>query len=285
MNDYHVYDDIEIIQELLGLSGQEFAEAIGISLMTLHRWKKDESQISQSNIKAIYQYAFQKNIRLNQIKEQLFREEESAVGRTVLFHGAKTVLEGGIDLTHARYHNDFGQGFYCGEKLEQAAMFVSGFPESSIYILSFDPTGLKKKVFGVDQDWMLCVAYFRGRLEEFNQAVRIRKLVKDVSNADYIIAPIADNRMFEIIDSFIDGEITDEQCRHCLSATNLGNQYVFRSEKAIDQVEILRHCFLADNEKEAYLQSRRMESKTGNDKVKVARRQYRGQGKYIEELL
>ena len=32
---------------------------------------------------------------------------------------------------------------------------------------------------------------------------------------------------FEIIDRFIDGEITDVQCQHCLSATNLGKQYVF----------------------------------------------------------
>ena len=31
---------------------------------------------------------------------------------------------------------------------------------------------------------------------------------------------------FEIIDRFIDGEITDVQCQHCLSATNLGKQYV-----------------------------------------------------------
>ena len=29
-------------------------------------------------------------------------------------------------------------------------------------------------------------------------------------DCDYIIAPIADNRMFKIIDSFIEGEITDE---------------------------------------------------------------------------
>ena len=32
---------------------------------------------------------------------------------------------------------------------------------------------------------------------------------------------------FEIIESFIDGEITDVQCQHCLSATNMGKQYVF----------------------------------------------------------
>jgi len=38
--------------------------------------------------------------------------------------------------------------------------------------------------------------------------------------------------MFEIIDSFIEGEITDVQCQHCLSATNLGKQY---SKKKIQE--------------------------------------------------
>lgn len=102
---------------------------------------------------------------------------------------------------------------------------------------------------------------------------------------DYIVAPIADNRMFEIIDSFIDGEITDVQCQHCLSATNLGNQYVFVSEKALKKVSILERCFLAGEEKNSYLNAKKEFNELNRDKVKIARRQYRGNGKYIEEIL
>ena len=91
--------------------------------------------------------------------------------------------------------------------------------------------------------------------------------------------------MFEIIDSFIDGEITDVQCQHCLSATNLGNQYVFVTDKALSQLRILRHCYLAPDEKKYYLSYKREESRIGNDKVKIARKQYRGQGEYIEDIL
>lgn len=40
--------------------------------------------------------------------------------------------------------------------------------------------------------------------------------------------------MFRIIDSFIEGEITDEQCIHCLAATNLGLQYVFKTKKCLE---------------------------------------------------
>ena len=141
-------------------------------------------------------------------------------------------------------------GFYCGESLEQSAMFVATYPDSSLYMLRFDRSGLVGKEFGVSSDWVLLIAYFRKRLREYADSVVIRELVKQVDGVDYIMAPIADNRMFEIIDQFIDGEITDEQCRHCLSATNLGQQYVFLTEKALRQVRLLERCYLTTAEKE-----------------------------------
>ena len=91
--------------------------------------------------------------------------------------------------------------------------------------------------------------------------------------------------MFEIIDQFIDGEITDIQCQHCLSATNLGMQYVFTSDKALSRIQLLERCYLTDSEKEMYLNSRRESFRMNMDKVKLARRQYRNQGEYIEDIL
>ena len=91
--------------------------------------------------------------------------------------------------------------------------------------------------------------------------------------------------MFQIINSFIVGELTDEQCKHCLAATNLGMQYIFISEKAASQVEIVERCYFSANEREYYRNIRLGESKLGDDKVKLAKRQYRGQGRYIDEIL
>jgi hypothetical protein len=137
----------------------------------------------------------------------------------------------------------------------------------------------------VDREWMLTIAYFRGRLEDYKDAKIVQNLVDSTRGIDYIVAPIADNRMFEIIDSFIDGEITDVQCQHCLSATNLGMQYVFVSERALSQITLLEKCYLTDLEKEAYLTSRQESFKMNLDKVKLARKQYRNQGDYIEDIL
>ncbi len=285
MADYRIANDIEIVKELLKMTSGEIANEIGVSRMTLNNWKFDEGKIRQINLSAFYGMAFRKGIRLNKIKEQLYKEEYSDEIHHVLFHGAKTVINGKLDITKSRKNNDFGQGFYCGENLEQSAMFVSGFPESSLYMIGFESAGLREKRFTVDRDWMLSIAYFRGRLKEFEDSAVVSELVAGIEGIDYIIAPIADNRMFEIIDSFVEGEITDVQCRHCLSATNLGNQYVFLTEKALEQVHILEHCYLCSEEKEYYLHSGRESVNINLDKVKIARKQYRGQGRYIEEIL
>ena len=281
---FEVYDDIEIIRELLGLTINDLAKEIGVSSMTIHRWKKDETQISHKNLNSLYDYAFKKGIRLNKIKAQLFRED-CHPDHVILFHGAKTYIDGTLSVDRSRETNDFGKGFYCGESLEQSAMFVSGYQNSSLYILDFDPSGLKRTKLNVDRDWMLMIAYFRGKLKGYADHPVILSVLSQLEGVDYIIAPIADNRMFEIIDSFIDGEITDVQCQHCLSATNLGNQYVFVTQNALSQLHIVRRCFLSQAEKLAYLSAKHEESKVGNDKVKIARKQYRGQGQYIEDIL
>lgn len=277
--------DIEIVRELLGMTVEEIAEEIGVSRMSMNRWKEDESKITDANLAAFYRMVFQKKIRLNKIKEQLYREDYSDDSHIILFHGAKTQIEGALTIEKSKKNNDFGQGFYCGESLEQSAMFVANFPNSSLYIVNFHKEGLKARWFGVNREWMLMIAFFRGRLEEFRNSRAVLELIESMKGIDYIIAPIADNRMFEIIDSFIDGEITDLQCRHCLSATNLVNQYVFVTQKALSQVQILEHCYLAQEEKDYYLQTKKESMEVSQDKVKIARKEYRGQGQYIEEIL
>lgn len=152
-------------------------------------------------------------------------------------------------------------------------------------MLDFDKSGMNELKLGVEQDWMLMIAFFRGKLAEYAGHPMIQGILNRLNGVDYVAAPIADNRMFQIIDSFTEGEITDVQCQHCLSATNLGRQYVFLTQRSVDQIRILRRCYLASVEKEAYISVRGEDAKVSNDKVKIARKQYRGQGQYIEEIL
>lgn len=282
---YKTTQDIETVLELTELSTEEFANELGVSRTTINNWLSKKKEISEKNIALFYEYTFSKGIRLNKIKEQFYTEDVVHDSNILLFHGAKTNIEEPLRLDYSKRNNDFGPGFYCGESLEQSAMFVATYPSSSLYMLKFDYSNLRSKEFHVNRDWMLMIAYFRGRLSKYGNLEIIKSLLDELKEIDYIIAPIADNRMFEIIDQFIDGEITDIQCQHCLSATNLGKQYVFISEKSLKQIEILEHCFLSNTEKEYYLTSRQESFEINRDKVKLARKQYRNQGNYIEDIL
>ena len=282
--DYKFTEDLNAIREMLGISQEELADEIGIEYKTVVRQEQGLNSPSAKLLERVYTYAFGKKIPLNKLKELMCRDNLKK-DHTILFHGAKSSIEGELSVRAGRTNNDFGQGFYAGESYEQAVAFVSEFEQPSVYFLDFDPKGLKCKHYEVNQEWMMTIAYYRGVLEEYVSHPYVQKLIKDSRDCDYIIAPIADNRMFQIINSFIEGEITDEQCKHCLAATHLGAQYVFISDEAIKQVKLIERCYLADNEKEYYQNIRTEDAKLGDNKVKLARIQYRGKGKYIDEIL
>lgn len=282
--DYNIKEDLKSLREMLELTQAELASELGIEQVTIARNEAGTTIPSQKYLEKIYSYAFAKGIHINRLKEMLWTESLKK-GHRLLFHGAKSEIVGEINVTKGRTNNDFGRGFYTGENYQQAVSFVSGFPKSCIYLFDFDKSGLVQKKYEVDQEWMMTIAYYRGVLDAYKEHPFVENLVKESKNCDYIIAPIADNRMFQIINSFIEGEITDEQCKHCLAATNLGYQYVFCTPKSVAQLKMLEKCYLADNEKNYFKKVRSADTKLGNDKVKMARIKYRGKGKYIDEIL
>lgn len=282
--DYNFEQDLKSIREILELTQSELAIQIGVEQVTISRNELGKTTPSAKLLEQVYQFAFEKNIKLNRLKEMLWTENLER-NHKLLFHGAKREINGDLDVHKSRSNNDFGQGFYTGESYEQAISFISGFDKSCVYFLDFYEKGLQCKRYEVDQEWMMTIAYYRGALEEYKSHPTVRKLVEQSRGCDYIIAPIADNRMFQIINSFILGEITDEQCKHCLAATNLGYQYVFVSEKSVNYVKLIERCYISANEKEYYKNIRSSNTKLGDDKVKLARIQYRGKGRYIDEIL
>ena len=206
--DYNFSDDLIAIREILGITQSELAKRLGVQQVTISRNEQGKALASEMFMEKVYSFAFENNIKLGRLKEMMWLENMEN-GHKLLFHGAKNEIEGEISADRSRINNDFGQGFYTGESYDQAVSFVSGFDHSSVYYLDFDESGLKCKRYKADQEWMMTIAYYRGALDEYREHPIVRKLIKEARNCDYIIAPIADNRMFQIINSFISGEITD----------------------------------------------------------------------------
>ena len=282
--DYNFDKDFKAIRDVLDISQKEFAKVLDTEQKTISNIESKDSYPSKTIVESAFTYAFKKDVKINKLKELLCRDNLSH-DEKLLFHGSKGEIKGDIDVNFGRGNNDFGQGFYTGESYEQAVSFISTYDDPSVYFMSFDDSDLKCKRYSVDREWMMTIAYYRETLDKYENHPLIKKIIKESRNCDYIIAPITDNKMFETINEFIEGNLTDEQCKHCLAATNLGMQYVFLTEKAASRLKIVERCYVCDKEREHYKKLKEDYRKLGNDKVKLAKAQYRGIGKYIDEVL
>lgn len=281
---YRVDIDIENIKSLLNINESELAKELNVPRSTLYRWKKSESSISKNYLELFYNFIFENEIYLNSLKAQLYNEY-CKENEKLLFHGAKSEINGQLSSKYGRGNNDFGQGFYAGESLFQSASFVSSYGDSSLYIFKFKHNPkLKITEFYVDQEWMLAIAFYRKKLEKYANHPIVLKIREKVESSDIVIAPIADNQMYQIIDDFLFGNLTDEQTKHALSATNLGKQYVFLNDNSLKSLELIEHCYLCEKEKREYFEQKNKESDIGMQKVKIAKREFAGKGKYIEEI-
>ena len=281
----NVEKEIILLCSVLNMTETELGKKLNVSYETINNWKHNRKNIDNSNLEKLYSFAFEKGVSFNNIYEQLLKEEHSIDNNLVLFHGAKNNLLMPIDLNKSKRLNDFGIGFYLGETYLQAANYISALDMNKVYAFKLNMNGLKKYKFVVDNNWMIAIAYFRGWLNEYSNHPYIVKILDELKDVDVIIAPIADNRMFDIINEFIENEITDEQCKHALAATNLGFQYVLKTQKAVDNLSYLREMYVSSNEKDYCTKTRISLTNNGLQKVKMSRIEYKGKGKYIEEIL
>lgn len=277
--------DIIVLRELLNISQTELAQLLNVSYETINRWENGTTKPKIEAMERIYEIAFNNGIYFNKLYSQILKEEWESDNNVILFHGTSNKINLPIDLNHSRNNNDFGQGFYLGETFEQAATYVANHKTAYVYTFKLTINGLNIIHFTVEQQWMLMIAYVRGWLQRYQSDPLIETLRSKISSADLIIAPIADNRMFDLISEFGRGEITDQQCQHALAATNLGAQYIIKSETALKALSLLKVSYVSSPEKERYKKIRLSLHELNMDKVKLARIEYRGKGKYIDEVL
>lgn len=271
-----IFSDIEF-EDLCNKMDLTQTQYLGIKNGTID---PDKQQLEN-----IYNFAYNRGLFLNEIAWQEALDKYRNYKTDVVSHGARTNIKGDIRLDVSGDSNDFAAGFYMGQDIAQGGMFVCEEPNSSLYILTFQPEGLKKAQFNVSVDWMLAVCWYRDKIPEYAESSRVQKIRKKVDNCDYVLAPIADNKMFEVIDAFSAKEITDLQCLYALSATHLGYQYVLKKEKCLSHVEIKEHMYFCSVEKSMYNKQSDVETNTSMNKALIAKKKYANEGKYIDEIL
>lgn len=282
MKSYNIQKDCLLIREMLKMTQMEFADELGVSFATINRIEKGKHNPSFYVLEKIYGYAYENNLRINSVISEILSESS----KNVFFHGAEYEIEGDIDLDHSDEKIDFGPGFYLGESYKQAASFASNDRDGSVYVFSLDESKINVIELEVGLDWMLAISYYRETLkEEHRNSKYVKQLIDKLEKADLIIAPIADNSMYDIMVQFAKGDLTDLQASHCLSASYLGKQHVIKKEAVLKYLKFVNRLYLCKQEKIDILQTKIEEDKIAKSKVEASKITYRRQGKYIEELL
>ena len=276
--EYKIKDDIGFIIEAEKINVLELSEATRISRTTINAVEKRGSAADEVYEK-LYSYIYKRNYRINSVKEELIKEKYGSV----LFHGSKNGLSD-ITVSGSRNNCDFGNGFYLGQTYNQALSFVCEYDRASVYSFRYSLEGLECVEFDCSLDWMLAICYFRGTIKKYAESERVQKVIKKIEGADVIIAPIADNKMFYVMSQFAEGEINADAAIHSLSASRLGLQYIFKTDRALKNLIPIERYYLSAPEREDCRRALVLRGYEIDTKLKLAKREFRS-GLFIEELM
>ena len=279
-SEYQIENDVNCLLETSNISEEEFCTKAGLSRRTLHYAYGGKCTID--SLEKVYSAIYSLGIRLNLAKTEIYLEQKLEA-ETILFHGSKGGIEK-LSATGARDNCDFGTGFYCSEFYSSALAFIENYKASSVYLFSADLHSLSSVTIPPSLEWMIIVCYHRGMIKEYDGHPYLKSCLEMIKGKDLIIAPIADNRMFQIMRDFGEGNITDQQAIHALSASSLGNQYVFKSEEALSRLKLLERLYASEPERQDSI-AKAMDRKSLIDtKLKMAKREFRSEGKFIDEV-
>lgn len=231
---------------------------------------------------ALLKFCKEHNINLFDYVVESVRQESNE--NLVLYHGSKCGIVGEL-APKSRSMCDFGKGFYMGTDPSQPLTLICDENKPVFYALEFNLDGLKVLNVDINLDWAMLIAYYRGYMEEVKGSKIYEKYANMAKGYDVILGYIANDRMYRVMKSFFEKEITDVALLHSLSALDLGRQYVAITEKACKQTKILSEKILSPLELGILKERSIVRREEGIALTENILKQYRREGKYFDEII
>lgn len=274
---------IKTIRQNANMSQEQFAKALGTTTLSINRWENGKTQPSKMAQVQLFEFCKKNNIDLfGYIAQQVKRAPDDE--RLIAYHGSKKGISGDIAPT-SRESCDFGKGFYLGTDPTQPLTLICDEEKPILYTMKLDLTGLKVLEVEMNLEWAMLIAYYRGYMDEVNGSDIYKKYEKMADGYDVILGYIANDRMYRVMKSFFEKEITDVALIHSLSALDLGRQYVCKSQKACKQLEIIDRKELSSLELAILRDKSIVRRQEGIDLTEEILIKYRREGKYFDEIL
>ena len=274
---------IKSIRASANMNQEEFAKELGTTVASINRWENGKSipkKLAQTRL-----YNFCQDHEVDLASLILKRKAWNQVSdKTILYHGSKNGVTGSIQPL-SRSQCDFGKGFYMGTTTLQPLTLICSEEKPKFYTVELDMTGLKVLNVEIDLDWALLIAYYRKEMESAKGTAIYEKYAHFADGYDMIIGYIANDRMYTELTNFFNMTITDTALINCLSALDLGMQYVAVTQKACDQIKILKEETLSELELLVLKDMSIKRKKAGTAIAKEVELKYRREGKYFDEIL
>jgi hypothetical protein len=178
-----------------------------------------------------------------------------------------------------------------GTEQSQPLTLICNYDNARMYTVEFDLSGLKVLELKADIDWALLIAFYRGAMDDVRNTPIYAKY-EAIANFGYdvIVGLIANDKMYSVLESFLSrdyfGAINDVQLIQCLSALKLGTQYVAKTQKACDRINIISERELSTEERKSLTTlSERMRKQGIALATNIVMQNRRTSGIYFNEIL
>ena len=276
-------DLIKAIRTAANMNQEQFASSLGTTPLSINRWENGKTLPNRMAQTQLYNFCKERSIDVAKliVDTKAYADTDN---KLILYHGSKKGITGDV-APISREECDFGRGFYMGTSTLQPLTLICNEDKPKFYAVELDLTGLNVLTVDVGMDWAMLIAYHRKEMESAQGTAVYEKYAHMADGYDVIIGYIANDRMYTELFRFFNKMLTDVALIHCLSALDLGKQYVAISEKACRQIKILKEEPLSPLEL-ALLKDmsaeRRKEGVALAEEIEV---KYRREGKFFDEIL
>lgn len=276
-------DLIKAIRAAVNMNQEQFASALGTTTLSINRWENGKTLPNRMAQTQIYNFCRERAIDVAEliVNTKVYTDNDD---RMVLYHGSKKGIDGEISPI-SRSECDFGKGFYMGTNTLQPLTLVCNEEKPKFYTVELDMTGLKVLTVEIGMDWAMLIAYYRKEMESAKGTPIYEKYAHMADGYDVIIGYIANDRMYTELSRFFNKTLTDVALINCLSALDLGKQYVAISDRACKQIKIIKEEPLSQLELSLLKDmsaERRREGIALAEEIEV---KYRREGKFFDEIL
>ena len=276
-------DLIKAIRTAANMNQEQFASSLGTTPLSINRWENGKTLPNRMAQTQLYNFCKERSIDVAKliVDTKAYADTDN---KLILYHGSKKGITGDV-APISREECDFGRGFYMGTSTLQPLTLICNEDKPKFYAVELDLTGLKVLTVDIGMDWAMLIAYHRKEMESAKGTAVYEKYAHMADGYDVIIGYIANDRMYTELFRFFNKTLTDVALINCLSALDLGKQYVAISEKACRQIKILKEEPLSPLER-ALLKDmsaeRRKEGVALAEEIEV---KYRREGKFFDEIL